>query len=66
MSEAVSRNGKSKGATMAIILLISIVVGLAFPEFGKLMKPASDIFMTLIFIPVIPIIFASVTCTITK
>jgi proton glutamate symport protein len=46
--------------------MISITVGLTFPEFGKSVKPASDIFLTLIFIPVIPIIFASITYNITK
>ncbi|MDR2459026.1 MAG: dicarboxylate/amino acid:cation symporter [Holosporales bacterium] len=68
MDNAVSetKTGSSKGLITIFVLLISVVVGITFPEFGKSVKPASDIFLTLIFIPVIPIIFASVTCTITK
>jgi proton glutamate symport protein len=68
MDKAVSgtKKSSSKGIITIFVLLISVVVGITFPEFGKSVKPASDIFLTLIFIPVIPIIFASVTCTITK
>lgn len=45
---------------------LAIVVGVLFPETGKLFKPFSQIFLTLISISVIPIIFASVTCSIIK
>ncbi|MDR1289030.1 MAG: dicarboxylate/amino acid:cation symporter [Holosporales bacterium] len=68
MDEAVTKTktGSSKGIITIFVLLISVMAGITFPELEKYTKPASDIFLTLIFIPVIPIIFASVTCTITK
>jgi proton glutamate symport protein len=56
----------SNGLLTVCVLLIAITTGITFPEFGKSVKPLSEIFLTLIFIPVIPIIFSSVTCNIAK
>lgn len=54
------------GYTTLLCALAAIVFGLTFPEVAKEFKPFSQIFLTMISLTVIPIIFASVTCSIIK
>lgn len=54
------------GYTTLFSAMCAIVVGFGFPDIGKIFKPFSDIFLTLISISVIPIIFSSVTSSVIK
>lgn len=54
------------GYTTLLCALAAIVFGLTFPDIAKEFKPFSQIFLTMISLTVIPIIFASVTCSIIK
>lgn len=56
----------SSGYTTLFCALAAIVFGLIFPDMAKEFKPFSQIFLTMISLTVIPIIFASVTCSIIK
>lgn len=54
------------GYTTLFCALAAIIFGLTFPDMAKEFKPFSQIFLTMISLTVIPIIFASVTCSIIK
>lgn len=54
------------GYTTLFCAIAAIAFGLTFPDTAKIFKPFSQIFLTLISLTVIPIIFASVTCSIIK
>lgn len=56
----------NSGYTTLVATVLAVAAGLLFPEFGGFFKPFSDLFLTLISISVIPIIFASVTCSIVR
>ena len=51
--------------TTLVVAILAIFVARLFPEFGKSLTFFKDIFLTLISISVIPIIFSSITCSIT-
>jgi len=54
------------GYTTLLCALAAIFFGLSFPNIAEQFTPFSQIFLTMISLTVIPIIFASVTCSIIK
>ena len=51
---------------LLVAIIIGAIVGIVFKEKAAILSPFGDIFLNLMFIVIVPLIFLSITTSITK